>query len=140
MDADKARLEAFLDAVPGEYCGFAPDGTVIYSDGLCRLLGVASVRTLSDLQAALNPADAAILEGLFQTLQEQGHDFTLNMRGSDSAKIYRVAGRRGRDRSELTRFAILWIEDATNVQQAMDRAQAAHDTAAQAARPVAGRV
>ncbi len=35
---EKERLEAFLNAFPGEYCGFHEDGSVAYSDGFCALL------------------------------------------------------------------------------------------------------
>ena len=127
--ADRARLEAFLDAVPGEYCGFAQDGTVVFSDGLALLLGISPPRTLPDLQTALTPGDAAALEGLFQTLRDQGHAFSISARSQDGAKVFRIAGRCGRDRQDLARVNILWFEDATPIQAEVERVEAAHDAA-----------
>ena len=56
---EKSRLEAFLDAMPGQYCGFAQDGAVIYSTGFCRLLGLDTVKHLEDIQSKLATSDAA---------------------------------------------------------------------------------
>lgn len=106
-----ARLEAFLAAVPGDYCGFATDGAMAYSDGFCGLLGLTGVTGLGDIQNALAPADAAALETVFARLQEQGTPFTIPVRPADGRHVLRLSGKRGR--SAEAQFDILWLEDIT---------------------------
>ncbi|MBU0799711.1 MAG: PAS domain-containing protein, partial [Alphaproteobacteria bacterium] len=106
-----ARLEAFLAAVPGDYCGFAPDGTLAYSDGFCGALGLAGIATILDIQNALSPADAAALESVFARLTDQGTAFTIPVRTADNQRMLRLSGRRGRSAEE--QFDILWLEDIT---------------------------
>lgn len=106
-----ARLEAFLAAVPGDYCGFAPDGTLAYSDGFCGALGLTTITGITDIQNALSPADAAALESVFARLSEQGTAFALPVRSADNARMLRLTGRRGR--SDTAQFDILWLEDIT---------------------------
>ncbi len=129
---DQARLEAFLDAVPGEYCGFAEDGTVAYSNGFASLLGVASIRSFQDIQSALLPGDAAALETLYPVLHEQGHGFSIVVRSAASEQFMRLTGRQGKDLSGTVRFDIIWVEDTTVSQNRIDaleanQAQAATD-------------
>jgi signal transduction histidine kinase len=127
--AGKARLEAFLDAVPGEYCGFAEDGTVAYSDGFANLLGVASIRSLQDIQSALLPGDAAALETLYPTLHEQGHGFSIVVRSAASYRVMRLTGRQGKDLSGTVRFNIIWVEDTTVSQNRIDALESNQDQA-----------
>ena len=111
--ADKARLEAFLDAVPLEYCGFAPGGTLAYSEGFCPLLGLKSIVSLHDIQAVLAPSDAAALEGLFTRLSEAGTAFSMPVRLAGRGKTLRLSGARGRDAAAAKTYDILWLEDIT---------------------------
>ncbi len=113
LRAEKARLEAFLAAFPGEYCGWAPDGTLAYSEGFCRLLGLDTIHNLMDIQNRLSPSDAMALEGLFTRLQDTGEMFCMNVRTADRSKTLKLCGTRGRDTEESTMFHILWLEDMT---------------------------
>jgi len=113
LQADKARLEAFLDGVPGEYCGWAPDGTMVFSEGFAKILGREKVRHLADIQSALAPGDAAALEGMYSHLQEKGKAFRLNVQNFDSTKTLRISGGQGSDLENQDHFDILWIEDIT---------------------------
>jgi signal transduction histidine kinase len=113
LRAEKARLEAFLAAFPGEYCGWAPDGTLAYSEGFCRLLGIDSIHTLQDIQNRLSPSDAMALEGLFTRLQEHGEMFCMTVRTADRTKTLKLCGTRGKDTENTTMFHILWLEDMT---------------------------
>ncbi|HPQ50426.1 MAG TPA: hypothetical protein PKZ89_01970, partial [Alphaproteobacteria bacterium] len=61
LSAEKDRLEAFLAAFPGEYCGFNPDGSLAYSSGFLDLLQLNTIRDFNDIQHALRPGDAAAL-------------------------------------------------------------------------------
>src|SRR5688500_13596939 len=76
---EKARLEAFLNAFPGEYCGFHEDGSVAYSDGFCGLLGLSGIKAVEDIQAVLAPGDAAALEGQFLALEQEGKSFSIRV-------------------------------------------------------------
>lgn len=114
LRAEKARLEAFLDAMPGQYCGFAQDGAVIYSQGFCRLLGLDTVKSLSEIQAKLETGDAAALEGQWDRLERTGQGFSLIARHADKTSLYlRLSGTRGIALDGRDRFDILWVEDMT---------------------------
>ena len=115
---DKARLEAFLNAFPGEYCGFASDETVTYSTEFCDTLGLESVRHLTDVQGKLAPADAAALESLFERLQTDGTTFETYVHNYNATKTFKFSGTRGQDPQTSADFNILWVEDVTeNYQQ-----------------------
>ncbi len=111
---EKARLESFLAAVPGEYCGWGDDGSLAWSAGFCALLGLKTIGTLSDIQNALTPSDAAVLEGRFHELQENGQSFTVTVRSADKRRTLRLSGRRGQ--AESSRFDVLWLDDITKEQ------------------------
>jgi nitrogen-specific signal transduction histidine kinase len=120
--AEKARLEAFLSAYPGEYCGFNPDGSLIYSQGFLALLGLSEIKGLADIQQALHPGDAAALETCFSRLENLGEKFTLKVRRADESHILRLTGSGGAALSADDSFHILWIEDIS--EQERDFAQA----------------
>jgi signal transduction histidine kinase len=115
-----ARLEAFLAAFPGEYCGWGPDGMVAYSQGFCEMLGLEGVQTLSDVQARLAPSDAAALEGIYERLEDNALPFAINVRNADASKILRVSGSQGCDVEGDSVFNILWLEDVTTSQTAYE--------------------
>jgi PAS domain-containing protein len=121
---ERARLEAFLSAVPGEYCGFAPDGVAIYSDGFAAMLGLLQISTIHDIQGALETGDAAALEGFFYTLQEEDKAFSIVLQplGPDD-KIMRLRGSRGSALDGRDRFDILWLEDITDEVKAQQMLQ-----------------
>jgi len=115
---EKARLESFLAAFPGEYCGFASDGSVAYSKGFCDILSVERIETIADIQNRLPPGDAAALEGYFDRLSQNGTDFMLLTRNPDETKAFQISGSQGKDASGDTRFDILWIKDITEEAEA----------------------
>lgn len=119
-----SRLEAFLATVPAEYCGWSVEGDVAYSRGFADLLGIPLVRTLSDIQARLMPADAAALEGLFTRLQDEDQSFDLTVRTIDQTRIFRLAGKAGRDSRSFERFDTLWLEDITAPMRKIERTEA----------------
>lgn len=109
--AEKSRLEAFLAAFPGEYCGWAEDGSIAYSEGFTRLLGLDTIKSLDDIHHRLSPSDGMALEGLFTRLQAGGDNFSIEVRTADRSKILKLSGTRGRDTAGTTTFHILWLED-----------------------------
>lgn len=114
---EKARLEAFMLAVPLDYCGFAADGAVAYNEGFCKILGLESIRALTDIQDALTPADAAVLEGMTQRLQDSGEPFSVTVKTANCQRILKLSGTRGQDQSESETLDILWLEDITESEQ-----------------------
>lgn len=110
---EKARLEAFLAAFPGEYCGWAVDKSVAYSQGFCDILGLENVRTIADVQSRLAPSDAAALEGFYDRLRESGMSFTAHAKNHDESRIFKISGSQGKDLEGQDVFNIIWIEDVT---------------------------
>lgn len=108
---EKARLEAFLNAFPGEYCGFHKDGSVAYSEGFCALLGLDGVKTVEDVQGALETGDAAVLEGLFLKLEQENKPFSIRVHTEGRGKALRIRGASGAAIDGRDSFRILWVED-----------------------------
>jgi len=117
---EKARLEAFLTAFPGEYCGFSTDGSVAYSQGFADMLGLGDIKTIADIQNCLAPGDAAALEGLFNRLKSRRTAFSLTAKNSDSQKCYKISGSCGQDLAKEDHFYVLWIEDCTEEMKASE--------------------
>ncbi len=132
LKSEKARLEAFLSAVPGEYCGWARDGSVAYSAGLCGLLHIPSVESINDILSALDTSDAAALEGVFNRLQDEGTPFTMKVENAAKTRNFRISASRGYDLERKDSFDILWFEDITA--QITDHQQAIQKYEEQAAR------
>lgn len=113
LAVEKARLEAFLNAFPGEYCGFHKDGSVAYSDGFCAMLGLSGIKTVEDVQAALETGDAAALEGQFLSLEQENRSFSLKVRLEGKKTTLRLRGAAGAALNGSDKFRILWAEDIT---------------------------
>ncbi len=120
LRAEKARLEAFLSAVPGEYCGWSCDGSVVYSRGFCDALGLAAVENIVDIQNKLSHEDSAALEGMFNRLKQDALPFTINVQDRLEAKTFKLSGTVGKDLSGSDSFYILWLEDITELKSAGD--------------------
>jgi signal transduction histidine kinase len=113
LSAEKTRLEAFLAAFPGEYCGWGPDRSVAYSQGFCKILELSTIQTIADIQSRLAPGDAAALEGLFGRLCRNNLPFTMTAKNYNASKILKISGTQGRALSGADHFNVLWIEDIT---------------------------
>ncbi|MCC6597857.1 MAG: PAS-domain containing protein [Alphaproteobacteria bacterium] len=120
IHAEKSRLEAFLAAFPGEYCGWATDGSIAYSQKFCETLGLESVHTIADLQSRLAPRDAATLENVFERLRTSAIPFTVNCRTRDDKQIFKISGSQGRALEGDDIFNVLWVEDITETQSAYE--------------------
>lgn len=126
---EKARLEAFLNAFPGEYCGFHEDGSVAYSDGFCALLGLLAVKSIEDVQAVLETGDAAALEGQYFKLEQEGKSFSLKVRLEGGKKTLRLRGAMGFAADGRDRFRILWVEDVSDEDDALVQIRRARENA-----------
>lgn len=109
----KSRLEAFLDAFPGEYCGILDGGGAAYSNGFCDILGLKSVSGFADIQSQLNPGDAAALEGLYTRLEKHGTGFSMEAY-THSGKPVKISASQGRDLQRAEKYNVFWIEDLSS--------------------------
>lgn len=112
-EVEKARLQAFLNAFPGEYCGLGRVGEAVYSPGFCDVLGLERIQGLADIQAVLSPGDSAALEGMMDRLRENSVPFTLIAHSLDDKHVYKISGARGTDLSQRDAYDVLWVEDLT---------------------------
>ncbi len=117
---ERARLEAFLAAFPGEYCGWGADQTVAYSQGFCKMLGLEGIKVVDDIQARLSPSDAAALEGVYGRLVENGLSFVLHVQSLDQSRVFKISGSQGQALEGEDVFNVLWIEDVTESQRAYE--------------------
>ena len=120
------RLEAFLDAAPQSCCGWDTAGSLAVSDGFVRLLGVDSVRTLEDIELALDKEDAEALRRAFVRLRNDGTSFHLTAntaaaRHGGEIKTLLMTGRRGRAYHGESHFDVLWVTDVTEREAASAR-------------------
>lgn len=119
--AEKDRLEAFLAAFPGEYCGFNPDGSLAYSVGFLSLLGLSHIRRFSDIQQALRAGDAAALETCLMRLKENRQKFVLKVQTLAGQKILRFTGAAGHALSGDESYEIIWVEDITATESELEK-------------------
>jgi len=115
--AEKSRLEAFLAAVPGDYCGWSRDGSVAYSEGFCQILGLQKIASIADIQNKLTISDSAALEGVFNRLKEDDIPFQITVQNYAENKTFRISGSRGSALANSDHFDILWLEDISEQAQ-----------------------
>ncbi len=130
LSLEKARLEAFLNAFPGEYCGFHDDGSVAYSAGFCAMLGLPAIKTIEDVQSALTTTDSSILEGLFLKLEQQDTGFSIKVKTEIANKILRIRGACGAAEEDgHGQFKILWLEDISDEEDRLSQIKLAREMA-----------
>lgn len=114
---EKARLEAFLAAMPGEYCGFCTNGSVAYSPNFLSIMGINQLETIYDVQNILNVEGAALLEGSFNRLNDDGVGFEINVQSNNGQKEFQITGTRGCALDGRECFAILWLKQKTETKE-----------------------
>lgn len=129
LEEEKSRLEAFLAAFPGEYCGFTDKESIAYSQGFCDLFKIERVQDIHDIQSALETGDSAVLEGLFYDLKENYKNFVLEVTLNNSPTIIRLSGTTGKDLKGKDRFYILWAENVSNQSKALADLKSKRDNA-----------
>jgi hypothetical protein len=115
------RLEAFLRAIPIEYCGWDQEGVQAISPGFALLLGVDKIEKLQDIQNALTAGDAAAIEGLYDRLQQFGEHFDIGVHTMVGKKSLKVFGKRGVVGDVEQVFSVIWALDITDFAQAAMR-------------------
>ena len=108
---EKNRLEAFLDSVPGAYCGWDKNGGIAWNRAFIEQLGLDAIESFPTFQNCFEPEDSAILEAMFHALRENGDAFdkVLTLRGGE--KFFRLQGRRGTNLNEDDYYDVIWLED-----------------------------
>lgn len=96
------------------YCGFMPGEDPIWSADFTAMLGIKGVRRLEDVQQAIQPADAAALEGLFIQLQDNQEPFILDCVAEETGACIRLHGRIGVIEGHKTPYTVLWAQDISN--------------------------
>lgn len=112
------RLEAFLRAIPIEYCGWDQDGVQALSPGFCTLMDIEGVKSIQDMHECLNPGDAAALEGLYDRLVQFGEHFDIGVHSSNGKRMFKVFGKRGLTQGSRQLFSVVWVLDITDFAQA----------------------
>jgi len=112
-EADKRRLEAFMHALPFEYCGWNAAGQVSWSRNFPALFGLNSITTVRDIQGAIMPSDAAALEGMIFTLKKDGEPFSLTVKTTEDHRMITLHGQNGHDLDGIEFYDVLWAEDTT---------------------------
>ena len=117
---DKRRLEAFMSALPFEYCGWNGQGITVWSRDFPKLFGLASIQHVRDIQSAILPSDAAALEGMIFTLKKDHEPFSLSVKTNENQKIITLHGMSGQDLDGIESYDVLWAEDTTLKQNDAD--------------------
>lgn len=126
LESENSRLEAFLNAFPGEYCGFNADGSMAYSRGFMQLLNLDRIESIADIQSALRPGDSAALESCYMRLRQYGQRFVLKVRTGDGATILRFTGSSGSALNSSERFDIIWVEDVSDQETSLEKSRDLH--------------
>lgn len=117
LQSDLEQLEACLSAAPDPYCGWSQSGAMAISENFAALLGLESVRRLEDIQAVLEPGDAAALDSAYERLEAQGDAFELSVRtvarDGQPPRILTVSGARGVAEAGTDPVTVLWLHDVT---------------------------
>lgn len=115
------RLEAFLRAIPIEYCGWDQNGAQAISAGFCALLGIDKVDSLQDIQDGLSPGDAAAIDGLYERLRQYGEYFDIGVYTASGKRALKMFGKRGVTGAGGQLFSVLWAMDITEFASAAVR-------------------
>lgn len=124
--AEKERLEAFLDALPGHYFGWAADGSLAYGDNFPALFGISILSGAQDMLNAVEKDFRPDLEGKINALREYGTRFTVNVITTAGAHLH-IQGKRGRNLERSDYYDVLWVTDTTKESARANRAESGID-------------
>lgn len=116
IETERSRLEAFLSAFPGAYCGFGSNGLVAYNLAFLALTGLKSITSYSDILPAFHSGDDVRFEQHVKKLFQTNESFSLSLRSSDHVHTFRVQGVAGSDLANIETFHVLWFEDISDIQ------------------------
>lgn len=110
---DQKKLEAFFSALPFAYCGFSAEGDVSWSPEFTSLLGIETIRSIQDIEAVLNPSDAASLDSMFENLKQNGEAFSLTVDFENDLKSFQIYGQKGESLEQDQAYYVLWLNDVS---------------------------
>ncbi len=113
LEEEKSRLEAFLSAVPGEYCGFSKEGAPVFSRGFVELLQLRKLENTADISNALKADSAAAFESMVDRMNRNGHAFTVRVERKDGEKVFALTGTVGQDLKFSDHYRVFWLTDET---------------------------
>ncbi|HUY68962.1 MAG TPA: PAS-domain containing protein, partial [Alphaproteobacteria bacterium] len=108
MQMTAERMQGIVQAAPGGYCLFSPQGNLREAARVAPLLGVAKIAHADDLVAAI--ADNEEFLASFRKLQQTGEAFALDAR-TTGGKAVRISGRRFRLGREGPPLDVLWFQE-----------------------------
>lgn len=124
------RMEAFMRALPFEYCGWNRDGVQAISNMFPALLNVKTINTIDDILQALDTPDAAALAGLYERLRENADPFDVTVTIPGGMRILRLMGKRGRQEiGNDDDFYVIWAQDVTTMAKRLRDMQSSLDNA-----------
>ena len=118
---EKNRLEAFLDSVPGAYCGWDHEGSIAWNYAFIEALELKEVQSIAHLQNCFEPEDGVRLEALFNDLKTNGTSFDIELILKGGLKFFKISGRRGYNLDEDDYFDVLWLYEITELQNEKSR-------------------
>jgi signal transduction histidine kinase len=135
-----AQMQGLLTAPPLAFASWqvthphAPLSHCLVSPHLPQWLQVSAINTPEDVIYALNPHDAAAVDGLYQRLLREGQNFAVRVKTADHTKTYSLFGTRhalpdgapdNADGGPNSGYAVaLWFTDITQTNLALDQARA----------------
>lgn len=93
------------------------------SPHLTQWLQVSAINTPEDVIYALNPHDAAAVDGLYQRLKQEGQNFAVRVKTADHTKTYSLFGTRHM-LPDGGQAISLWFTDITQTNLAVEQARA----------------
>jgi signal transduction histidine kinase len=121
---ESEQLQAFVRAMPFDYCGWNDSGVQAISSGFAALFGADGIKTFDDILKFLPDADAKKLSQAFAALKMQQARLDIVVQPKNLQKTIRIFGGRGESAAGEV-FTVLWALDMSDV-------TAAAATAAQA--------
>ena len=114
IETERSRLEAFLSAFPGAYCGFGAHGLVAYNPAFLTLTGLKSVSSYQDILPIFQTNDDVRFEQHVKKLFQTNENFNITLHSTDHVRCFRVQGVTGSDLAKIETFHVLWFEDISD--------------------------
>ena len=113
VELEKNRLEAFLDSVPGAYCGWDRTDSIAWNQRFLDHLNLTNIEDFTVIQNRFEPEDAARLESFFHDLRLRGAPFEDIFAVRGGQLFFRLSGRRGQNLDESDYYDVIWLEDVS---------------------------
>lgn len=112
------RLQAMVQASPGGYCLFTPQGLLREVARVPQILGIEKIAHFDDLVAALKESSDFV--AAFRKLQQTSEGFSLRAETALDGKPIQITGRRFRIGREGPLVDALWFDHAPPIPRAIE--------------------